>query len=251
MRRVVVTAILGFLLSALGSAQPEPVRVLASNGVRPALKDLIPECERAIGRPLAIEFNPSAAIKRTIDADALFDVTILTSDVIDTLIKGGKLDSGTHPEVGRIGVGVGILQGAPKPNIQTPDAIKATLLNAKAITYGEEGASRPAIDNMIQVLGIADRLRAKTRFAKTVDESMVLLRTRQVDTVLTLISEILPVQGVEFVGPLPAKFQMYVKFSMGISASSKNKDAARALVQFLTGPSAAAAFKAKGIDRGK
>jgi molybdate transport system substrate-binding protein len=76
-----------------------------------------------------------------------------------------------------------------------------------------------------------------------------LVRTGQAELVITLISEILPVKGVEFVGPLPPKFQNYVTFSTGISAASRNIDAAQAAVKFITGSTVAPAFKAKGIER--
>src|ERR1051325_1620581 len=225
-----------------------PIRVLASNGVRAVLQDLIPQWERAVGGPLSVEFNTSAAIKRKIESNDAFDVTVLTTDVIDSLAKEGKLAAHSRTEVGRIGVGVGIITGAAKPEIRTAEAIRQALLNAKSMTWGEEGASRPAIDRMIQELGIADRLKAKVILTKNVDESMAVVRTGQADLVVTLISEILPAKGVEFVGPLPPKFQDYVAFTAGISAASNNMDAAQAALRFISGPAVAPAFKAKGIE---
>src|ERR1051326_6006494 len=183
-------------------AQHEPIRVLASNGVRAAMQGLIPQWEHAIGLPLTVEFDPSAAIKRKIEANAPFDVTVLTTDVIDGLAKEGKLAEDGRTGIGRIGVGVGVVRGAAKSDIRTAEAIKQVLLKSKSMTWGEEGASGPVIDKMIQELGIADQIRAKVRFTKNVDQSMDLVRTRQTDLVITLISEILPAEGVDFVGPL-------------------------------------------------
>src|SRR6266705_245074 len=114
-------------VSVSSFSQPEPLRVLASNGVRAALQDLIPQWERAVGRPLTVEFDPSAAIKRKIEANEPFDVTILTTDVIDSLAKEGQLAAQGRNELGRIGVGVGVVAGAAKPDIKTPDAIEQTL----------------------------------------------------------------------------------------------------------------------------
>jgi molybdate transport system substrate-binding protein len=229
-------------------AQGGPIRVLASNGVRAALQDLVPQWERAIGRPFMVEFDPSAAIKRKIEGNEPFDVTILTTDVIDSLAKEGKLAAQGRGEIGRIGVGVGVVAGAAKPDVHTPDAMKQVLLKANVMTWGEEGASRPAIDKMIQELGIGDQIKTKVKFTKNVDQSMDLVRSGQAAFVITLISEILPAKGVDFVGPLPAKFQDYVTFATGISAASKNMDAAQAAVKFVTGSTVAAAFKAKGIE---
>ena len=234
--------------TAPGATQGGPIRVLASNGVRAALQDLIPQWERAIGRPLSVEFDPSAAIKRKIEANEQFDVTVLTSDVIDSLSKEGKLAAHARSGIGRIGVGVGVLAGAARPDIHTADTIKQALLNAKSMTWGEEGASRPAIDRMVAELGIADQLKTRVSFTKNVDQSMELVRAGKADLVITLISEILPAKGIQFVGPLPAKFQDYVTFATGINAASQNMDAAQAAVRFITGPTVAPAFKAKGIE---
>ena len=247
-KRLASALLLGLVIVALANAQAPPIRVLASNGVRAVLKDLIPQCERAVGRPLAVEFALSASIKRRIESNESFDVAILASDVIDALIKEAKLAPRSRAEIGRSGVGVGIRAGAAKPDIGTPEAMKQTLSNSKGVTYAEEGASRPVIDKMVQDLGLADRLKAKTKLSKSTDQSMELLFAGQADIVMTLISEILPVKGAELVGPLPSKFQDYVTFSTAISAGSKNVEAAQALVKFITGPTVAPAFKAKGIE---
>ena len=243
-------AVLAVTLSVFSQRgqREEPIHVLASNGVRAALQDLIPQWERAVARPLTVEFNTSAATKRKIEANEPFDFTVLTTDVIDSLARGGKLTPHGRAEIGRIGVGIGVIGGAAKPDIQAADTIKQTLLNAKSMTWGEEGASRPAIDKMIEELGIADRLKTKVRLTKNVDQSMELVRTGQADLVITLISEILPVPDIDFVGPLPAKFQDYVTFAIGINAASKNMDAAQAAVKFITGSTVAPTFKAKGIE---
>ncbi len=248
MNRFAITASIGLYLSTLSAAQAPPIRVLASNGVRAVLQDFIPECEQAIGQPLAVEFGTSASIKRKIEANELFDVTILASDVIDELIKAGKLARGSRAEIGQSGVGVGVRRGAAKPDIRTPEAMKKALLSATNITYGEEGASRPAIDKMIRDLGIAESLKTKPSLTKTVDKSMDRLRRGTSDMVITLISEIVPVKDTELAGPLPASFQGYVTFSTGISVASKGATAAQALVRFLTGPAGGPALKAKGFE---
>jgi molybdate transport system substrate-binding protein len=247
-RRFISPVLIGLILCALAAAQSTPVRVLSSNGVRAAFQEFIPQAERAVGRPLSVEFATSAAIKRSIETNESFDVTILASDVIDALTKEGKLVSQPRIDIGRAGVGVGILAGKLKPDIRTPDAIKQALMNSKGVTYAGEGASRPAIDKMIQDLGITDPLKAKTKLTKSTDESMEVLRSGQSEIVMTLISEIMPVKGVDLVGPIPSKFQSYVMFSIGVSPNSRNKDAAKALIDFITGPAAASTFKAKGIE---
>jgi molybdate transport system substrate-binding protein len=254
-RRVFAAAmamtIIGIIcLFAEGSAAQAPpaVRVVASNGVQGALKDLIPQCERAIGRPLAVEFGTTASIKPRIESGESFDVAFLTSDAIDALIKAGKLAADSRANAARVGIGVGIRAGAAKPDVSTAEALKKTLLNAKSITYAQAGASRPVIDKMLGSMGIADALKSKTLLLPGAEETTAAVVGGKAEVLLTLISEIVSAKGMELDGPLPKEFQTYVAFAAGVSANAKNAEAAKAAVKFLTGPKAAAAYKAKGME---
>ena len=220
----------------------------ASNGVQGALKDLIPQCERAIGHPLAVEFGTTASIKPRIETGESFDVTFLTSDAIDALIKAGKLAADSRANAARVCIGVGIRAGAAKPDVTTAEALKKTLLNAKSITYAQAGASRPVIDKMLGSMGIADALKSKTLLLPGAEETTAAVVGGKADLLLTLISEIVSAKGMELDGPLPKEFQTYVAFAAGVSANAKNAEAAKAAVKFLTGPKAAAAYKAKGME---
>ena len=254
--RTVIAAIFGLtVLAALSSihasAQGEPVRVLASNGVKAAFADLSKETEAAIGRPLAVQYAPTTAHMQKIESGEAFEVAILTSDAIDALIKEGKITARGRLDVGHSGIGVGVRAGTKKPDIGNPDAIKQTLLNVKAVTYAEDGASRPHIEKMFDGLGITDKMKAKLVLVKGSDASLEAVQSGRADLIITLISEIMPVKGVELIGPLPEKFQSYISFAAGVSASAKSVDAANSLVKFLSGSKAAAAFKTKGIQAGK
>src|SRR5712691_5310984 len=112
-RRFAATSLLVLIVVALANAQGAPIHVFASNGVRAVLQDLIPQCERAVGRKLAVEFGTSASIKRRIEANESFDVAVLASDVIDSLIKTGQL-ARNRVDIGSAGVGVGIRAGQAK-----------------------------------------------------------------------------------------------------------------------------------------
>src|SRR5215510_14768760 len=120
MKRCLIAASVALFLPSLVAAQAPRVRVLASNGVRAVLQDLIPECERVVGQRLAVEFGTSASIRRRIEANEPFDAAILASDVIDELTTAGKLARGSRVEIGRSGVGVGIRRGAAQPDLRTP-----------------------------------------------------------------------------------------------------------------------------------
>jgi molybdate transport system substrate-binding protein len=247
---VIAMTIVGvvFLFAEGSAAQAPAVRILASNGVKGAFNDLIPQCERAIGHSLAVEFGTAAVLKPRIEGGESFDLAVLTSDAIDALIKEGKVAADSRANVARVGIGVGIRAGAAKPDVSTPEALKKILLSAKSITYAQAGASRPAIDRMLDRMGIVDALKSKTLLLPSTEETSAAVASGKAELLVTLISEIVSVKGMELAGPLPKEFQTYVAFAAGVSSNSKNTDAAKAAVKFLTGPKATAAYRATGME---
>jgi molybdate transport system substrate-binding protein len=246
---VPLAAALLFVLAQSAGAQTDEVRVLASNGVKALMEELLPRCASAIGRPLAIRFDTSAALGQLIEAGEAFDVAIMTSEAVESAVKAGQIASGSYALVARSGIGVGIRAGTPKPDIRTADALRRALRNARAITYAGDGASRPHIARMLDRLGIAEEMTAKTLLEQGSVRSAGRVAAGNADLVITLISEILPIAGVELLGPLPAEFQNYVALGAGVATRSRNQEAARALVRFLAGPSVAATLIAKGMEQ--
>jgi molybdate transport system substrate-binding protein len=183
------------------------------------------------------------------DKGEAFDVAIMTTEMIDDLIKAGTIAAGTRAGVARSGIGVGIRSGAPKPGIKTAEAMKRTLLDAKAVTYAQDGASRVHILKMLDHLGIADQVGRKTILEQGSVRSAGRVAAGDADLIMTLISEILPIPGVELVGPLPAEFQSYVTLAAGVGAKARNPVAARALIAFLTGSEIVPTLKAKGMEK--
>ena len=230
------------------AAQTSEVRVLASNGIKAVVEDLLPQTERAIGRSISVQYRPTAALQREIDAGEPFDVVIVTVESIAQLSKEGKTTGGEGTPISRVGVGIGIRKGAPRPDISTPEALKRALLGAKAIAYGPKGASFPYVTRMLETLGIADTMKARTLFFDTSDGTNGAVAEGKADFGITLVSEILPVKGIELLGPFPDEFQGYVRFSAAVSANAKNPEAASALIKFLAGPDAAASIKARGMQ---
>jgi len=224
-----------------------PLRVFCSNGMKAVLEDL--RAQREIARMLGtIEYNTSAALRQRIQSGEAFDVAILSSDVLDELIKSGKIAASSRTELGRSGIGVGVRSGAPKPDIKTPEALKKSLLNAKSMTWVEAGASRPHIDKMLQALGIANEVKSKIVLTQGVDQSLARVVGGQTELVLTLMSEIVPAKGIELAGPLPAKVQGYVGLEGGIGMNSRNADAGKSLLRILSSPSVAPIYHARGME---
>ena len=235
-------------LASVATAQTGAVRVIASNGVKAVIEELQPQCERALGRSLSIQWGSTTGLKQKIEAGEPFDLAVLTTEAIDALIQSGKVSASTRADIARCGVGVGIRSGAPKPDISTPEAMKKTLLNAKSITYAQDGASRVFVEKMEQTLGIAEQAKGKTILTTGSGPATANVAERKAEMVLTLASEILPVHGIDLIGPLPGPLQGYVSFAAGTSSKAQNAEVAKAVIQFLKSAAAGPVYKAKGME---
>lgn len=244
-------AVVGLLLFAAFGAAPAdpPLHVLASNGVKAVIDELRPKAVRAVGRPMAIEYDTSSSVKKRIESGEAFEVAILTSDVIDDLAKAGKIATANRTEIARCGIGVGVRAGAPKPDISTSEALKRTLLAAKSVTFAQDGASRVYILQMFDKFGITEAMKPKLVLEQGSTRSNARVADGSAEMIMTLVSEILPAKGVQLVGPLPADVQHYVNFAAGISAANKDPNAAKRLMKFLASSAAAPALKSMGMER--
>ncbi len=243
-----LSAALFFLPTGETPAQSPELRVMVSDGLKTVVEELIPRIEHATGRKLSAQFNSSKNLRDKIQAGEPFDAAILTSDVLDDLIKQGKISAGTRADISRTGLGVGVRAGAPKPDIGTPEALKQTLLHAKFISFNPTGASAVHTYDMFARLGITEDVKPKLILDTEAGRPQMNVAAGKVELVISLIPEIRFFPGVDFVGPIPSEFQSYVNFAVGIATNARDADAARKLIQFITGPDTAPVLKAKGMD---
>jgi molybdate transport system substrate-binding protein len=234
--------------AAQNTSQNDSLRLLVSNGMKGTMDELQPQCEKAVGRSLVIQFGSTASLKKRIEMGEAFDVTIITTEAIGDLITQGKLTGPSRRDVGRSELGIGIRAGAPKPDIRTPEALKKTFREATSITYPRDGASRGSIEKMFERLGIVADVKPKIILAPGSGPATESVATGHAAMVITLFSEIVPTHGVEILGPLPGEYRSDIRFGAATSATSKNAEAAAALIAFLSGPKAAPVLKAKGIE---
>lgn len=247
----IVATTLGFIFlppQAVAAGGNAPVRVLVSNGIKFAMEELQPQCERAIGHPLAIQYNSTLSVKKMIEAGQGFDVTLITTEAIDDLIKQGKLAGGSRVPLARSELGIGIRAGAAKPDIHSPEALKRSLREAKSITFPQDGASRGYIEKMFERLGIAADVKSKIILAPGSGPATESVADGKAAMVITLFSEIVPIHGVEILGPLPGEYQSDIRFSAAASSTANDAAAAKALITFLAGPKVAPILKAKGLN---
>jgi len=235
------------LLPQTVAAQDADIRVLCSNGIKAAMEKLIPEYERTSGHRINIQFGASATLKTSIEHGEPFDLAILTLQIIDDLIKQGKIASETLTPLARTDIGIAVRAGTSRPDVKTAGAVKQLLLKTKTVGYVKEGASTPAIVNMLNRLGIAEQIQRKTMFQAGATESMASVANGQTDVAFALVSEIVPAAGVQLAGPLPSEFQRPIIMTSGISTSTKNRAAGDKLMQLLMSPEAETVIKSTGL----
>ncbi|MCU1343588.1 MAG: molybdate transporter, periplasmic molybdate-binding protein [Candidatus Acidoferrum typicum] len=246
----VLTITMGFifLFAQKTPAQGTELVVVVSDGMKPSVEELVPQMEHTIGRKLTVQYNSSKNIREKIQSGEPFDVAILTTDIIDDLIKQGKIAAGSRTEIARTGMGVGVRAGAVKPDVSTPDALKRALVNAKSISFNPSGASAPHIYNIFEHLGIADSMKPKLMLDPEAGRPQMNVADGKADLVITLIPEIKFFKGVELAGPIPADLQSYISFGAGVASNAKNADTSKALIKFITSPAAAPVLKSKALE---
>jgi molybdate transport system substrate-binding protein len=233
-------------------AEPVEIKVLTSVALTSTMDELAPQFERATGNKLNIGYSLIADIKKRILAGETADVIILSRPVMDDLQKQDKLAPGTIVNVAGTAVAIAVRTGAPKPDISSADALKRSLLEAKSIVYADPakgGASGVSFAKVIDRLGIAEQLKSKTILVPGAQAADVVAKG-EAEIGVGQTSEIVPVAGAQLVGPLPGDLGSVTAFAAGIGAGSKAPEAAKALIQFLTGPTAAPVFTSKGLQPG-
>ena len=231
------------------SAGPQIIDVMASNGFKEAYLELVSRFEKAGKYRVATNFFGSVDIIKKMRAGETTDLVILSAKTLDELIQIGKVMPGSRVDLAKSGVGVAVRKGAPRPDIGTTDAFKRALLAAKSIGYSS-GPSGVYLIGLFQRLGIADVLNPK--ITQTAPGVMVggLIARGEVEIGMQQVSELLPVAGIDLIGPLPADIQEITTFSGGVHASATEPEAARELLAFLTLPDAAPVIRKAGMEPG-
>ncbi|HTC61887.1 MAG TPA: substrate-binding domain-containing protein [Candidatus Saccharimonadales bacterium] len=229
-------------------AQTPVMNVMISDGMKTVVEELTPQIEQATGRKLAAQFNSSKNLRDKIQAGEPFDAAILTSDVLDDLIKQGKIAAGGRAEISRTGIGMGVRAGTTKPDISTAESLRRTLMNAKAISFNPTGASSVHTNDMLMRLGIAQAVKNKLILSAEPGRPQMDVADGKSEVVFSLIPEIKGFSGVDLVGPVPAEFQSYINFAGGISASAHDAAPALALIKFFSSPAVAPVLLAKGME---
>jgi molybdate transport system substrate-binding protein len=209
------------------------MKVLCTNGLKSVMLELMPEFERNTNINPTITWGSANGLLKELDAGAGGDLAILTAEAIDGLIKRGTVLAASRVDLARSGIGIAVRKGASKPDIASPEALKRALLAAKSVAHSKTGMSGIYFPTVLDRLGIAEEMRPKivvpdpgTPVGEAVAKGDAEIGVQQ-------ISELLPVAGVDVVGPLPPSLQKITIFTAGVLSAAKEPAAAAELAKFV------------------
>jgi molybdate transport system substrate-binding protein len=232
-------------------AGADEIRVMSSGAVAPAYVPLVAQFERATPHKLvtlatATGLGPESIPNRVRRGEPV-DVVILSATAIDELIKEGHVRAGSRVDLARSGIGMAVRTGAPKPDISSVEALTRVLLQAKSVAFSAQISGVYLSTELLPRLGIAERILPKSRRVEGEPVGNVVARG-EAEIGFQQISELLAVQGVDYVGPLPADVQRMSLFSAGIGARAGSPAAARAFIEFLVSPAGLSVLKKSGLE---
>jgi molybdate transport system substrate-binding protein len=240
------------LLALAGSpAVAADISVFSSGAPSAVLKVLAVAFARDTGNHVEFTVGTPGDLQNKLAAGATPDLVVAPAPVIEKLERAGTLKAGSRVDLARVGVGVVVREGAPKPDIATVDAVRTMLLAAKSVVHTSpegSGFAGKAVARMIEQMGIADAVKPKLTIMQAIDGGVDLVAKGKAEVGLFNISEILPVQGVTLVGPLPASVQNYIVFAAGLHSGSRSPGPAQAFVKLATDPATRAQWSAGGLE---
>lgn len=250
MSKLVLSAVAAAIVIFSGTANAAEIKILTAGAFKQVVLALVPDFEKQTGHKVTVDNGTAGELSKRIEGGEAFDVAVITPGVVDDLTKKGKIAEGSRVALASVGVGVMVKTGAPVPDVSTVDAFKRALVNAKTVAYidpASGGSSGVYLDKLFEKLGVADVVRPKAKL-KRGGYVADLIVSGEAELGIHQISEIVPVKEVTLVGPLPKEIQNSTTYAAGLSASTKEGDAAKALIKALSGPAAAAVLKSKGMD---
>jgi molybdate transport system substrate-binding protein len=252
MKKLWLTAaasMLGLAMSPMTDLKAAELKILAGGSTTGWLNELGPQFERATGHKLVIHFDSTPNLIKQATSSAPFDLAVVPADVFRDATAKARFVPGPTIDIARVGYGVIVRAGAPKPDVSTPDALKRTLLNAQSIAFLPESAAGAYVLSVFGRLGIADAMKVKTRPQTAPVQIAPAVAKGEAELGVFLVN-VLVGPGVELAGPFPAELQQELVFTAAVAAGSKDAEAAKAFITFLTTPAAADVIKVKGMNPG-
>jgi len=224
-----------------------PILGISSMATRQVLAELVDAYQQHAGQRVAIESVGGVDAAKRVAAGEAFDVVILASDAIDKLIAAGHVLAGSKVDLVHSGVAVAVRKGAPQPDISSEDAVRQAILTARNISYST-GPSGVALAKLFERWGVAETIKDRIVSPPPGIPVGSLVAKGEVALGFQQLSEMLNLEGLSVLGPLPPAIQITTTFSAGICATSQQADAVRAMLTYMASPAAAEAKRRQGMD---
>jgi molybdate transport system substrate-binding protein len=238
-------------LYAASVANGGEIRVMTSGAFTAAYLELKPRYESATQNNIVTLATTMGIgqdfIPNRLQRGEPVDVVIVDDASLDKLIGDGRVSARSKVPLAKSSIGMAVRAGAPKPDISSVEALKRTLLQAKSIAYSASVSGDYLSTELFPRLGIVAQLASKSRTVERERVGAVVARG-EAEIGFQQISELLPIQGIDYVGPLPSDLQRVTVFSAGVVVGAKNFDAANAFIRFLASPEAVPTIAKSGLE---
>jgi molybdate transport system substrate-binding protein len=250
LRRILSLIAIASTLVAMPATAAD-LKVISAGAVRGLLAQIIEDYTRQTGQKFDFTIGTTGQLRNIIATGQHADLIIASAPLMGELEKTGKMMPGSRADLGRVGIGVTVREGAAGPNVSTPDALKNALIAARSVAYtdpAEGGTSGIYFNNLAEKFGIGDAVRKKAVLTKGGREAAIEVAEGRAELAIVFMSESAAVKGVKLAGPLPGPLQDYSVYAAAIPASSTDAAAARAFIAALTSPAMAERWRANGFE---
>ena len=225
------------------------LQVIAGGGIAGPMRELAPSFERATGHKVVVRFATTPELVKMATSGDTGDVAVVPSEFYNDAAARAKYMAAPTVDIARVGLGIAVRAGAPKPEISTPDQLKQALLDAKSIATVPASAAGAQVQKVFDQLGIGDAMKARQK-AQPGPAQLVQAVANGDAELGVFLSNVLLAPGIDLVGPFPKEVQLEILYKAGVASGSAQADAANAFIKFLTSPDAVAVIRAKGMAPG-
>jgi molybdate transport system substrate-binding protein len=244
-------AIAVVLMSFAGMAGAVEVRVLSVGAVQHAVRNLVAEFERETGHKVVLSLSSPVVAMQKIKAGEVHDAVIIAEPAMDQLDRDGIVNPESRVRLASTGLGIAVREGAPLPDLSTPEAFKQALVAAKSIVYGDPtlaNQSGEKAEKILRQAGVLDVLKPKLKVVPGRAASQEMVAKGEVEIGLYMVSEIPEGKGLKLAGPVPAPLQIATMYEAALMSDGSVPEAARAFIRFLAEPAAHAKWTAAKLE---